>query len=67
MTSRYTFTAEDLNGFSATTSEIECVSWPEISETFYHFLLGAGFVLERQDLSDLFDERQFSTQAEEVL
>lgn len=36
--------------------EIDTVTWGEVADEFYHFLLGCGFVLKRQDLSDHFYE-----------
>lgn len=35
---------------------IDADSWPDVADEFYSYLLGCGFVLNRQDLSDHFGE-----------
>lgn len=57
---RFKFTARhiDLNGNerSQTTCEFEEPAWGEVADQFYQFLLGCGFILSRQDLSNHFFE-----------
>jgi hypothetical protein len=31
-------------------------TWPALADAFHHFLLGCGFLVTRQQLSDHFDE-----------
>lgn len=65
--SKYIFECvhKNMDGTEAgsTKTELEDVTWTAISDQFYHFLLGCGFVLTRSDLSDHFwepddDERE---------
>lgn len=38
-------------------------TWPDLADAFYDFLLGCGFSLDKQDLSDHFDQSVFSKSA----
>jgi hypothetical protein len=38
------------------TLETDAISWPDLAESIYQFLLGCGFSLTRHDLSEYFCE-----------
>ena len=54
----YTFTHSTEDG-----DEVKLVThhvcWRDVADNFYYYLLGCGFVLSRQDLSDHFNEEGF--------
>lgn len=54
METTFKMTAED--ACNVTTVTVETMTWTEVADRFYHFLRGAGFELERQQLSDYFNE-----------
>ena len=52
--SKYTFQKHS-EETSKVEHALEAVSWREIADEFYLFLLGCGFVLKREDLSKHFE------------
>lgn len=54
METNFTMTAKDED--NTTTITVDTVVWTEVADRFYNFLRGAGFELDRQQLSDHFNE-----------
>lgn len=58
------FKFEQLNEGDSVEFGFSTVSWPTVADHFFDFLLGCGYGLDRQDLSDHFDQTVFRQQDE---
>lgn len=54
------YTFRHIRGGDKTLVTTTSVSWDEIADRFYEFLLACGFCLDKQDLADHFDQSCFS-------
>lgn len=54
----YSFISDNEDG-DYLCSRSQAASWPDLADRFYDFLLGCGFQLSKQDLSDVYDQSCF--------
>ena len=62
-----TYKFKSINATDTTVVSYTGDAWPDIAERFFQFLRGCGFELERQDISDYFDQSAFTDAADSVI